>query len=65
MIYQIWGDFGKPTQTLLEEFNWLEEARAWFRGYTRYDLGGYDFIYLMDKQENIYQAIYANDEEMV
>ena len=65
MLYQIWGDYGTPTQNLLEEFNWLEEARAWLRGYARHDLGGYDSLYLMDKQEHIYQAIYADNEEMV
>ena len=66
MIYQIWGDYGKPSQNLLEEFNWLEEARAWLRGYTRWgDFGGYDSIYIMDKQKNIYQAAYAFNEGMV
>jgi outer membrane biogenesis lipoprotein LolB len=64
MLYQIYGDYGFDTQNLLEEFNWLQEARDWLRGYTRWgDFGGYDNIYIVDKQGNIYQAVYA--EEMV
>jgi len=62
MLYQIYGDYGLASQQLLEEFNYLPEARAWLRGYTTYDLGGYDYVYLMDKQEKkIYQAVYAEE----
>ena len=53
-------------RSLLEEFDWLQEARDWLRGYTRWgDMGGYEYIYIMDEHENIYQAIYADNEEMV
>ena len=66
MIYKIYGDYGLSSQNLLEEFDWLQEARDWLRGYTRWgDMGGYEFIYIMDEQEHIYQAIYADNEEMV
>ena len=66
MTYQIWGDYNLDCQNLLEEFDWLQQARDWLNGYTRWgDLGGYNHIYIMDKQEHIYQAIYADNEEMV
>lgn len=62
MTYKIYGDYGLASQNLLEEFNWLQEARAWLNGYIRWgDFGGYDHIYIMDNQEKIYQAVYAEE----
>jgi len=65
-MYQIWGNYKLASQNLLEEFDWLPEARDWLHRYIRWgDFGGYDYIYIMDKKENIYQAVYNDIEEMV
>ena len=44
-MYQIFGDYGYISETLLEEFDSLDEAIRWVDGYTEDgDLGGYDRI---------------------
>jgi len=63
-MYKIYGDYGMSTENLLEEFNWLDEARSWLSNYIRWgDFGGYDNIYIVGEDGGIYQAVYA--EEMV
>ena len=32
--YKIYGDYNTPTQTLLEEFGFVDTARSWFKVYT-------------------------------
>lgn len=42
MKFQIFGDYGYTSETLLEEFDTLSEAKAWVDGYIQYgDFGGY------------------------
>jgi hypothetical protein len=60
-MYKIYGDYGMSTQNLLEEFGWLQDARQWLLGYTTYDFGGYENIYIVGEDGGIYQAIYAED----
>lgn len=64
VMYKIYGDYGMSTEYLLEEFDWLQEARDWLRGYTRWgDFGGYDSIYIVDEFGGIYQAVYAKESD--
>jgi hypothetical protein len=59
--YLVYGDYGLETQNLLEDFDFLQEARNFIRGYTRWDdMGGYENIYIVDAQGKLYQAMYAN-----
>jgi hypothetical protein len=62
MMYKIYGDYGLDTQNLLEEFPFLQYARNWLRGYTRWgDFGGYENIYIVGEDGGIYQATYAEE----
>ena len=70
MMYQIYGVWfddrdDQSYSNLLEEFDWLDEARIWFRCYTRHNLGGYDNVMLVDAQGKTLQSVWANEEEMV
>jgi len=62
-MYQVYGDYGLETQNLLEDSDWLQEAREFLRRYIRWgDMGGYENIYIVDKHGNLYQAVYANED---
>ena len=42
MTYQIYGDYGFTSETLLEEFDTLSEAKQFVDGYVQHgDFGGY------------------------
>ena len=46
MTYQIYVDYGYTTETLLEEFDDLSDARKWFSRYGLDELDGYNELIL-------------------
>lgn len=45
MKFQIFGDYGYTSETLLEEFDTLREAKRWVDGYARNGyFGGYEAV---------------------
>ena len=58
--YKIYGDYNTPTQTLLEEFRFVDTARSWFKVYTLRDLGGYNSITLFDRQGKVLNSVWAD-----
>jgi hypothetical protein len=59
--YKIYGDYNLPTQTLLEEFGFVDTARSWFAKYTLRDLGGYNSITLFDRQGKVLKCIWEEE----
>jgi hypothetical protein len=56
-MYYVYGDYGYTSETLLEEFEFYENARRWVDGYTEAgDFGGWSVIEI---------ARFAGDEYVV
>jgi hypothetical protein len=64
MKFQIFGDYGYTSETLLEEFDTLGEAKDWVDGYIQYgDFGGYaavEVIRFADDGEAITEYLAEN-----
>jgi hypothetical protein len=43
--FKIYGDYGYQSETLLEEFDRLDDATRWLKRYVRWgNMGGFDII---------------------
>lgn len=60
--YKIYGDYGLSTQNLLEEFNFVDTARGWYKKYTLRDLGGYANIALVNASGVVLSCTEENDD---
>lgn len=64
--FQIYGDYGLASQQLLEDFALLSDAKHWFDGYTRRDLGGYisvEVVSFLDSGEVVTHYRVTTDED--
>ena len=66
MKYQVYGDYGYTSETLLEEFDDYQEAVNWASGYCDRDFGGYNVIEVARfaaSGEYVVEAAFRNTEE--
>jgi len=60
--YKIYGDYGLPTETLIEEFNFVDSARDWFYRYTLRGLNGYISLTLLSSDGSVLKCLWENDD---